>query len=365
MQHPPSPATTIAAALAARAEEVCRRYLPNGRRLWPLLDLRRPRRRSRTLALRSPLRLRQAGGSWTDAATGRARRPARPDPLPHQRADRCALALDEARSLPRACRLRRQQLRTRLTTRPRPRAACGGAAARSTGSHAERYLHARGLSRCRFAGAALPPRASLSRRRVGGPVSGAGRRRHRRRRRDYSACSAPGSIRSLPPRPTSATPRKALGRIHGPRGALRRAFRPRSARRRRGDRDGALAGRRRAGDHGGRRALGREPSARFAPPSGLAHLVIARDNDEDGALAGRAPCPALRAGGRRRDGDRSCRQRLQRRPGRHRPGGAARALRAAVSRRLRLGLSGRRGFPVRGRKTEAEGRASRPGERRE
>ena len=54
------------------------------------------------------------------------------------------------------------------------------------GSHAERYLLARGLARCRFAAlrfhpelrcAALPPRASLSRRLGSAPPAGAGRRR--------------------------------------------------------------------------------------------------------------------------------------------------------------------------------------------
>ena len=49
MQHPPSPAAAIAAALAARAEEVCRRYLPQGRKLgryWICGDLDGARGRS-------------------------------------------------------------------------------------------------------------------------------------------------------------------------------------------------------------------------------------------------------------------------------------------------------------------------------
>ena len=69
MQHPPSPAAAIAAALAARAEEVCRRYLPNGRRLgryWICGDLDGARGRSLFV------RLSGSGkpGGWTDAATG-------------------------------------------------------------------------------------------------------------------------------------------------------------------------------------------------------------------------------------------------------------------------------------------------------
>ena len=38
----------------------------------------------------------------------------------------------------------------------------------------------------------------------------------------------------------------------------------------------------------------------FAPPPGVARLVIARDNDMEGEQAADAPRPALRAGGRRR-----------------------------------------------------------------
>ena len=69
MHHASSPAAAIAAALAARAEEVCRRYLPNGRRLgryWICGDLDGARGRSLFV------RLSGSGkpGGWTDAATG-------------------------------------------------------------------------------------------------------------------------------------------------------------------------------------------------------------------------------------------------------------------------------------------------------
>ena len=65
MQHEPSPAAGIAAALAARAEDVCRRYLPNGRRLgryWICGDLDGARGRSLFV------RLSGSGkpGGWTD-----------------------------------------------------------------------------------------------------------------------------------------------------------------------------------------------------------------------------------------------------------------------------------------------------------
>ena len=49
MHHGPSPAATIAAALAARAEDVCRQYLPHGRRqgrYWICGDLDGARGRS-------------------------------------------------------------------------------------------------------------------------------------------------------------------------------------------------------------------------------------------------------------------------------------------------------------------------------
>ena len=46
-------ATEIAAALSARAEDVCRRYLPRGRKAGQILDHRRHKRRQGALALRA------------------------------------------------------------------------------------------------------------------------------------------------------------------------------------------------------------------------------------------------------------------------------------------------------------------------
>ncbi len=68
MHHAPSPAA-VAAALAARAEEVCRRYLPNGRGLGRYVvcgDLDGARGRSLFVRLSGSAK----PGSWTDAATG-------------------------------------------------------------------------------------------------------------------------------------------------------------------------------------------------------------------------------------------------------------------------------------------------------
>ena len=69
MHHAPSPAAAVAAALAARAEEVCLRYLPNGRRLgryWVCGDLDGARGRSLFVRLCGSAK----PGRWTDAATG-------------------------------------------------------------------------------------------------------------------------------------------------------------------------------------------------------------------------------------------------------------------------------------------------------
>ena len=65
MQHEPSPAAGIAAALGAHAEAVCRRYLPHGRRqgrYWIAGDLDGARGRSLFVRLRGP----GVPGKWTE-----------------------------------------------------------------------------------------------------------------------------------------------------------------------------------------------------------------------------------------------------------------------------------------------------------
>ena len=65
MQHEPSPAAGIAAALGLRAEAVCRRYLPHGRKLgryWIAGDLDGTRGRSLFVRLHGP----GTSGKWTD-----------------------------------------------------------------------------------------------------------------------------------------------------------------------------------------------------------------------------------------------------------------------------------------------------------
>ena len=69
MHRQPSPAAAVAAALAERAEEVCRRYLPHGRRqgrYWVVGDIDGARGRSLFVRLRGP----GMPGKWTDAADG-------------------------------------------------------------------------------------------------------------------------------------------------------------------------------------------------------------------------------------------------------------------------------------------------------
>lgn len=67
------PAAVLARHLAAHAEVVCRRYLPNGRRsgrYWLVGDVRNSTGRSLYVRLHGPLSGPGAAGKWTDAATG-------------------------------------------------------------------------------------------------------------------------------------------------------------------------------------------------------------------------------------------------------------------------------------------------------
>ena len=280
MQHQPSPAAAIAAALAARAEEVCRHYLPNGRRLgryWICGDLDGARGRSLFV------RLSGSGkpGKWTDAADGSHGDLL--DLIRHRiNAPTLRAALDEARrflalpvspaSAPDAPYDATEAAR-RLWRRCRA----------VDGSHAEHYLHARGLSRCRFAALRFHPELRY---REGATV------------RRFPALVAAitgddgrifGVQRTwLDPRSPAkagvAAPRKALGRIYG----LAVRFGVPSD-------DAALV----VGEGietvlslvtavpeiTAAAALSAGSLGAFAPPPGTARLVIARDNDEDGALA--------------------------------------------------------------------------------
>ena len=283
MQHQPSPAAGVAAALAARAEEVCRRYLPNGRRLgryWICGDLDGARGRSLFV------RLSGSGkpGKWTDAATGE-----HGDLLDLIRyrinAPTLRVALDEARRF----------LALEPAPDPVPEAPDapydGAQAARRLwrrcraidGSHAERYLHARGLSRCRFAALRFHPalryREGASVRRFPALVA--------------AVTGGDGAILGVqrtwldprsPAKAGVAAPRKALGRIHGL--AVRFGAPSDDATLVVGEGiETVLSLVAAVPEIRAAAALSAGSLGAFAPPPGLARLVIARDNDEDGALA--------------------------------------------------------------------------------
>ena len=291
MQHGPSPAAAIAAALAARAEEVCRRYLPNGRRLgryWICGDLDGARGRSLFV------RLSGSGkpGGWTDAATGQ-----HGDLLDLIRyrinAPTLRAALDEARRF--------------LALEPAPDRVPGasGLGSRSgraepydateaarrlwrrcravDGSHAERYLRARGLSRCRFAALRFHPelryREGSSVRRFPALVA--------------AVTGGDGAITGVqrtwldprsPAKAGVAEPRKALGRVYGlaVRFGTPSDFAPLVV----GEGiETVLSLVTAVPEIRAAAALSAGSLGAFAPPPGVARLVIARDNDEDGALA--------------------------------------------------------------------------------
>ncbi len=273
-------AGALAAALAERAEAVCRHYLPNGRRqgrYWICGDIDGARGRSLFVRLRGP----GTPGKFTDAASGEhgdlldivrhrsraptlraaldeARRflalPADPVPVSSDPWD----ATEAARRLWRGCRV-------------------------LDGSHAERYLHARGLARCRFAALRFHP---ALRYREGPSV----------RRLPALVAAVTGDDGRLfgvqrtwldPRRPAKAGvahPRKALGRIHG---LAVRFGQP-------GDGAVLVVGEgietvlslvAAVPEITAAAALSAGSLGAFSPPAGVARLVIARDNDEDGARA--------------------------------------------------------------------------------
>ena len=291
MHHGQSPAAAIAAALAARAEEVCRHYLPNGRRLgryWICGDLDGARGRSLFV------RLSGAGkrGGWTDAATGQHGDLL--DLIRHRtNAPTLRAALDEARSFlalePAPDRVPGASDSGSRPGRAEPYDATEAArrlwrrCRAVDGSHAERYLRARGLSCCRFAALRFHPalryREGASVRRFPALVA--------------AVTGGDGRIFGVqrtwldPRRPAKAgvaDPRKALGRVYGL--AVRFGV----------PADGAalvvgegietvLSLVTAVPEIRAAAALSAGSLGAFAPPPGTARLVIARDNDEDGALA--------------------------------------------------------------------------------
>ena len=273
-------AAAIAAALGRCAEAVCRHYLPHGRRqgrYWVAGDLDGARGRSLYVRLGPP----DTPGKWTDAAEG-----THGDLLDIIRyrtgAPTLRAALDEARAflaLPatpttgEGASYDATEAARRLWRRCRA----------IDGTHAEKYLRARGLARCRFSclrfHSELRYREGSSVRRLPALVAAV-------TGDDGAVCGVQRTW--LDPRSPAkagvASPRKALGRIYG---HAVRFGRPA---------DGAslLVGEgietvlslvTAVPEITAAAALSAGSLGAFAPPPGVARLVIARDNDAEGERA--------------------------------------------------------------------------------
>ncbi len=281
MYNHPSPAAAVAAALGARAEDVCRRYLPHGRRqgrYWVAGDIDGARGRSLFVRLHGP----GAPGKWTDAAVGshgdlldlirhRTNAPTLRAAIAEARAF-LALpaspargdagdydATEAARRLWRLCRA-------------------------VDGTHAEAYLRARGLARCRFPALRFHPelryREGSAVRHLPGLVA--------------AVTGDDGALQGVhrtwldPRRPTKAevaSPRKALGRIYGL--AVRfGAHADRVASLLVGEGiETVLSLVTAVPDITAAAALSAGSLGSFSIPPGYRRLVIARDNDPEGERA--------------------------------------------------------------------------------
>ena len=271
-------ATAIAAALAGRAEQVCRRYLPDGRRqgrYWTVGDVHGARGRSLFVRLAPP----GLPGKWTDAATGE-----HGDLLDLIRigigATSLRPALDEARAflaVPTVPAGGEAGAYDRIAAAHRLWRACRAI----DGTHAEAYLRTRAIHRCRFPALRFHPALNYR-----------DQRGFRRLPALVAAVAGDGAIDGIhrtwldptaPAKAAVSSPRKALGRVHG-----------------RAVRFGSLEPRTLLVGEGietvlslvtavpaipAAAALSAGSLAAFAPPSGLARLVVARDNDPEGARA--------------------------------------------------------------------------------
>ena len=272
-------AARAAAALAGRAEEVCRRYLPRGRRsgrYWVAGDIRGARGRSLFVRLAPP----GTPGKWTDASTG-------------EHGD--LLDLVRAASGAGSLRAALAEARAFLSLPPMPAPADPDSYDRNEaarrlwqrcraidGTHAEAYLRARAIDRCRFPALRFHP--TLLHRDEAGV---------RRLPALVAAVTADDSTiagvhrtwldPSIPAKANVCRPRKALGRVH----ALAVRFGdPAPATLLVGEGietvlslvtaiPGTVAA----------AALSAGSLGAFAPPPGTARLVIARDNDPEGERA--------------------------------------------------------------------------------
>ena len=270
-------AAGIAAALAERAESVCRRYLPHGRkqgRYWVAGDLDGAPGRSLYVRLAGP----GTPGKWTDAAEG-----THGDLLDliRRRAGAPTLraALDEARAF------------LALPAAPATGDVGGYDAAEAArrlwrrcraidGTHAEAYLRARGLARCRFAALRFHPelryREGSTVRRLPALVAAV-------TGDDGAVCGVQRTWLDprLPAKAGVAAPRKALGRIFG----LAVRFGSPSTTLLVGEGiETVLSLVTALPAITAAAALSAGSLGAFAPP-GVARLVIARDNDIEGEQA--------------------------------------------------------------------------------
>ena len=152
------------------------------------------------------------------------------------------------------------------------------------GTHAEAYLHARGLSRCRFAALRFHPELRYR----DGNASSAGFRRWSppspATTTPSSAYSAPGSIRAGPPR--RASRRRARRSAASTASPCDSAIPPTARRSLVGEGiETVLSVVAAVPEFTAAAALSAGSLGAFAPPPGVARLVIARDNDPDGATA--------------------------------------------------------------------------------
>ena len=285
-------AAGITAALGARAEAVCRHYLPHGRRqgrYWVAGDLDGARGRSLFVRLAGPGTL----GKFTDAATGEHGDLL--DIIRHRaNAPTLRAALDEARAF----------LALEPAPDPVPGAAPAageadaydaGEAARRLwrrcraidGTHAEAYLLARGLARCRFAALRFHPslmyRDSSGVRRLPALVAAV--------TGDAGEHPGHGAVCGVqrtwldprsPAKAGVASPRKALGRVHG---LAVRFGEPADTLVVGEGIETVLSIVTALPDTLAAAALSAGSLGAFAPPAGVARLVIARDNDVEGERA--------------------------------------------------------------------------------
>ena len=290
-----SAAAAVAAALGARAEDVCRRYLPHGRkqgRYWTAGDARGARGRSLFVRLAPP----GVPGKWTDASTGE-----HGDLLDLIRiasgAGSLRAALAEARAFLAAPPGSSAVIRT-ATTAPRRPAASGSAAAPSTAPMPKPIsgrvaFSAAASRRCAFTlRCSIATTAACAACLRWSPPSPPTRRTLRGNTpvRVTAPLTAPSAacLRTWldPVRPTKANltrPRKALGRVHG------RAVHfgePACGTLLVGEGiETVLSIVTAMPDTVAAAALSAGSLGAFAPPAGVTRLVIARDNDPEGECA--------------------------------------------------------------------------------